>query len=149
MKEIKVFSAVWFLLVLYCDYIVSWETVCGNCSLPIIKLWIRSPSSGIHVQAEHNHTPEGDAYARHGRGGRGWHGHPDGAPRGCHHAQLVPALQEKPNLCKFRSQSLKNPSSLFLPLAGSHGIQDLSFWTRDQIQALAVEAPSPNHWTSR
>ena len=30
-----------------------------------------------------------------------------------------------------------------------HGLQDLSFLTRDGIQAATVKAPSPNHWTTR
>ena len=29
------------------------------------------------------------------------------------------------------------------------GLQDLSSLTRDQTQAPAVKAPSPNHWTTR
>ena len=33
--------------------------------------------------------------------------------------------------------------------ATAHGLQDLSFPSRGQTQALAVKAPSPNHWTTK
>ena len=38
---------------------------------------------------------------------------------------------------------------LFFFLAMPLGMQDLSYLTRDQTQALAVKVPSPNHWTAR
>ena len=38
---------------------------------------------------------------------------------------------------------------ILLFLAMPCGLRDLSFLTRDQSQATAVKAPSPNHWTTR
>ena len=34
-------------------------------------------------------------------------------------------------------------------MADQQGLGDLSFWTRDPTQALAVKVPSPNHCTAR
>lgn len=47
---------------------------------------------------------------------------------------------------------LQMPFSFFSGGAGSttpHGLQDLSFPSRDQTQALAVKALSPNHWATK
>ena len=42
---------------------------------------------------------------------------------------------------------LKN--AIFSFLAVLHGFQALGYLTRDQTQALALKALSPNHWTTR
>ena len=39
--------------------------------------------------------------------------------------------------------------SVFVFLAIPRGLQDLTFLTRDQTQALAMRMPSPSHWTTR
>ena len=54
-------------------------------------------------------------------------------------------LWEREKICA----SVKPVVLIFFLLAAPHGLQDLSSPTRDQSQAPAVKALSPNHWTAR
>ena len=44
---------------------------------------------------------------------------------------------------------MKSVFDFFFFLATPRGLGDLSSLTRDQTRAMAVKAPSPNHWTTR